>query len=141
MFDTSVLIPSLVESLPEHARAAVEVRHAVAKDPKASVAAHALAELYAVLTTLPVSPRITPGQARKLIRHNVASRMDVVALDGADYQAVIEQVTNLGLPGGIVYDALHLRAAEKAGVDRLVTFNRRDFERLAVETRVELVFL
>ena len=54
---------------------------------------------------------------------------------------MIEQVTNLELTGGIIYDALHLRAAEKAGVDRLVTFNRRDFERLAVETTLELVFL
>lgn len=109
--------------------------------PRACVAAHGLAELYAVLTTLPVSPRITAGQARKLIRHNIASRMDVVALDGSDYQAAIELVTNLGLTGGIISDALHLRAAEKAGVDRLMTFNRRDFERLAVETRIELVFL
>ena len=117
------------------------MRRAIAKEPKPSVASHGLAELYAVLTTLPVSPRITAEQAQKLIRRNVTSRMDIVALDGADYEAVIEQVTNLGLTGGIVYDALHLRAAEKAGVDRLLTFNRRDFDRLTVDTAVELVFL
>lgn len=117
------------------------MRHAVASERKPCFAAHGLAEIFAVLTTLPVSPRITPSQAQRLIRHNIATRMDVVALDGVDYEAVIESVTSLGLPGGIVYDALHLRAAEKAGVDRLVTFNRRDFERLSVATKVELVFL
>jgi predicted nucleic acid-binding protein len=105
------------------------------------VAAHALAELYAVLTTLPVSPRITPEQAGKLIRHTVTSQMDVIVLDGDDYEAVIDRLTELGLTGGIVYDALHLRAAEKAGADRLATFNRRDFDRLVAGINVELEFL
>lgn len=107
----------------------------------AGVAGHALAELYAVLTMLPVSPRITPEQAQKLIRSTVTSRMEVVVLDADDYQAVIGRLTELGFIGGVVYDALHLRAAEKAGADKLATFNRRDFERLAVGTAIELVFL
>lgn len=33
------------------------------------------------------------------------------------------------------------RAAEKAGAERLVTFDRRDFEKFAVETRVEVAVL
>jgi predicted nucleic acid-binding protein len=116
------------------------VRSTLATDA-ACVAGHALAELYAVLTTLPVSPRITPEQAQKLIRSNVTSRMEVVTLDADDYQAAILRLTELGFTGGVVYDALHLQAAEKAGAKTLVTFNRRDFDRLAAGTSVELTFL
>lgn len=129
----------MVESLPEHRRAAEAVRSAL--DGGGAVAGHALAEIYAVLTTLPVTPRITPEQAHKLIRHTIVSRLEVVALDGEDYETVIERLTELGLTGGVVYDALHLRAAEKVGAERLVTFNRRDFDRLAAGTSVELTFL
>jgi predicted nucleic acid-binding protein len=50
-------------------------------------------------------------------------------------------LTELGFTGGVVYDALHLQAAEKAGAKTLVTFNRRDFDRLAAGTSVELTFL
>jgi predicted nucleic acid-binding protein len=35
------------------------------------------------------------------------------------------------LPQQAAYDALHLRCAEKAGVDRIYTFNARHFEQLA----------
>lgn len=138
--ETSVLVPALVEDLPEPARAANALRDTLADDD-ACVATHALAELYAVLTTLPMSPRITPGQAGQLVRRNVSSRMAVVTLDESDYEAVLERATALGLSGGVVYDALHLRTAEKADADRLVTFNRRDFERFAAVTEVEFVFL
>lgn len=140
LLETSVLVPALVEDLPEHARAANALRDILADDD-ACVATHALAELYAVLTTLPTSPRITPGQAGQLVRRNVSSRMAVITLDESDYEAVLERATALGLSGGVVYDALHLRTAEKAGADRLVTFNRRDFERFAAVTEVEFVFL
>lgn len=141
LFDTSVLVAALVERLPEHPRAAAELRRVSATKRDACAAVHALAELYAVLTTLPVSPRITPGQARRLVQHNVSSRMELVALDGFDYDATVDRLTDLGLSGGVVYDALHLRAAEKAGAERLVTFNRRDFERFSAATRVEVAVL
>jgi len=36
----------------------------------------------------------------------------------------------MGLSGGIIYDALIARAAEKAGAERLLTFNESDFRRV-----------
>lgn len=140
LFDTSVLVAALVEDLPQHARAANEMRRATKKSD-VYVDVHAVAESFAVLTTLPLSPRITPGQARRLLRHNVTERMELVALDGSDYEAVVDRMTDLGLSGGVVHDALHVRAAEKAGATRLVTFNRRDFERFSGATNVEIVVL
>jgi predicted nucleic acid-binding protein len=53
-----------------------------------------------------------------------------VSLDVADYVAAIDRVTQYGLVSGAVFDAVIAQAGLKIGVDRIVTFNVRDFERL-----------
>ena len=50
-------------------------------------------------------------------------------------------MTRLGLSGGAIYDALHVRAAEKAHVKKLYTFNGRDFRRMPPSPPTELVVL
>ena len=39
-------------------------------------------------------------------------------------------MADLGLSGGMVYDALIAKAAQKSGVERLLTFNADDLTRL-----------
>ncbi len=94
------------------------------------MAAHSLAELYAVLTTLPVYPAISPSDAWQLIQHNVIPNFDIVHLSNQDYVQVIEHLSTLGIIGGVTYDALILRAAAIAQVDLIVTLNERDFRRV-----------
>lgn len=64
------------------------------------VAAHSLAELYSILTTLPVQPRIPPGVARRLIHKNVITSCELVTLSEGDYGAVIDHLSGLGITGG-----------------------------------------
>jgi predicted nucleic acid-binding protein len=130
LLDTSVLVAALVESHPMHGRAHPWLDRAIGGEFDWMVAAHSLAELYHVLTAYPVRPRISPGIARQLIQENVARKATVVALTATDYAAVIQRMATLNLAGGVIYDALILRAAERAGVDRLLTFNVDDFRRL-----------
>lgn len=101
--------------------------------------AHNLAELYSVLTTLPVSPRLSPGIAARMVRENVEAHAQITALTQRDYSEVIRALGEDGLTGGIVYDALALRAAVRGGADLVVTLNPRDFRRipLASEVKVE----
>ena len=40
----------------------------------------------------------------------------------------IKRLSESGLIGGIVYDALFAKVAQKAGVKRLLTFNSDDFK-------------
>jgi predicted nucleic acid-binding protein len=94
-----------------------------------TVAAHTLAELYAVLTTLPVIPRITPGAARRLIHDNVEATARIISLSSRDYFSVIKNLSDSGLSGGIIYDALIIRAAQKADVKKILTLNVNDFKR------------
>ena len=130
LFDTSVLVPALVEKHPRHSDAALRLDQVHAGEIKLVISAHTIAELYSTLTALPLSPRISPDEAHRLIVENVLGHAEVVPLDASDYEAVMNQVAEMGLSSGIIYDALHAQAARKTGVARLWTMNERDFYRV-----------
>ena len=130
MFDTSVLVAGMVEPHPMHKRALPWLKRAISGDLEFFVAAHTLAELYAVLTTLPVSPRISPGAAWRLILKDVITPAKVTSISRSDYGATIRRVADLGLSGGIIYDAIITKAAQKIQVDLILTLNLDDFTRV-----------
>ena len=130
LFDTSVLVQALVRTLGHHSRAKLWLDRAIGGEFEWVVASHTLAELYAVLTALPVSPRMVPGEAQRLIRVNVQDSAQIIALSARDYAEVIDDVSQRGLIGGVVYDALICRAAQNARVKRLLTFNVDHFRRV-----------
>ena len=142
LLDTSVLVPALVPALPQHEKAAPHLESALREETGLILSAHALAECYASLTALPISPQVTPGQARRLIEENVArAAEEIVELGPTDYLSALRRMTDLGLESGAVYDALHVACAEKASVEELRTFNGRDFRRMPPEGPIELVVL
>jgi predicted nucleic acid-binding protein len=138
LFDTSLLIAALVEGHPAHSLAFPWLQRIKDKTDIGIVAAHSVAELYAILTRLPVRPAIPPDVAQELIIVNVLHTCEVVALSAADYVALLSHVTDLKIVGGAVYDALLLHTAWKAGVDLVVTLNAQDFRRVypALATRI-----
>lgn len=130
LLDTSILVAAVVQAHPMHERALPWLARGLRGELQLFVASHTLAEMYAVLTTLPVKPRISPGTAWRLVLENVAGPARVIALAAVDYRATIKQLAGEGLTGGVVYDALIARAAQKGRVDRLVTLNANDFQRV-----------
>ncbi len=130
LFDTSVLVAAMVTSHPSHPQAAPWLRRAKTGDEEFFVAAHTLAELYAVLTRLPTAPRISPAVALRLVEENVASRATVVALDASEYRRLLGRWAELGVAGGAVYDGLVARVAEKIRAERLLTLNLSHFRRV-----------
>jgi len=128
-FDTSVLVAALVEGHPHHARSFASLKRALGNGNEFLVSSHTLAELYAVLTALPVSPRISPGMAGRLIEESVFRRARVIALSVTDYLTVLRRAADSALAGGNIYDALIFMAAEKAGAECLLTLNPADFQR------------
>ncbi len=94
-----------------------------------ALTAHTLAETYTGLTNLPITPRVQPHLAWELIRDS-AAQARIIPLTEADYRQTIERVANLGLVGGLVYDALIAGVAMRLNVDGLVTFNVRHFRRV-----------
>lgn len=130
LLDTSVLVAAMVETHPMHERALPWLQRIKDGTDVGLVAAHSIAELYAILTTLPVQPRISPAISKQLIRHNVLEICEVVSLSDEDYAMIIEHLSEAGIVGGVTYDALILYVALKVDVDYVVTLNEKDFRRI-----------
>ncbi len=130
LLDTSVLVAALVKPHPEHLRAIPWLAKPKSKSSELVIASHTIAELFAVLSTLPVSPKISPGLAWRLIHESIEPHVSIISLTTSEYMATVKHVSDLGLSGGAVYDALIVKAAQKSGADRIVTFNLGDFKRV-----------
>lgn len=129
LFDTSTLVAAIVAGHPAHNAALPLLLRVKEKSDTGLVAAHSLAELYAILTRLPVTPRISPALARQLIQRDVLETCQVIALSADDYGTLLDHVASLELAGGVIYDTLLLHAAWLANVDQVATLNPRDFRR------------
>lgn len=130
LFDTSIFIAGFVASHPKHQVALTWLKHIKNKKHALYVAGHSLAECYAVLTRLPLSPKISPETAHYLIKENIEKLAEIVVLSASDYIKLLAGLTELNLSGGIIYDAILVKTAKKANVDKILTFNSRDFIKL-----------
>jgi len=130
LFDTSVIIAALVESHPMHQRAFPWLKKAKEHHFELIIASHTIAELYAVLSTLPTKPRISPAVAWRLVHENIEAIGKIVSLTAGQYSSVIKKISERGLVGGITYDALIAKVAEKSKVEQLLTLNSDHFKRV-----------
>lgn len=130
LFDTSVLIAGFIESHSQHNNAMIWLEKAKTKKISMIVSAHSLAECYAVLTRLPLSPKISPNIAHHIISENILKLGKIVSLTEQHYLSVIQRLSILGFSGGIIYDAIILKSAEVAKAKKLLTLNPKDFIRI-----------
>ncbi|HYL83269.1 MAG TPA: PIN domain-containing protein [Candidatus Angelobacter sp.] len=127
-FDTSILVASFwaghVHHVPSLKRfAAAEPRHS-------ACGIHTLAEVYGVMTTLPVKPVIPPEQALLFIEE-VRDRLTLVSLSAAEYYATIQKAAARSFTGGRIYDALLLSCAAKSKARAIYTWNLKHYQSLA----------
>jgi predicted nucleic acid-binding protein len=139
--DTSVLVAAMVSTHPAHQQALPWLQRVIDGTDTGVVAAHTVVELYAILTRLPLQPRISPTVAQRLIERNVLATCEIVALSDSDYSALVAHLAATGVEGGATYDALILHAAAKAGVDQVLTLNPKDFRRVYPDLAGKIVEL
>ena len=139
LFDSSILIAAFVASHPHHQSSLYWFQKAKNREIEGIIATHTLAETYSVLTRLPVKPIISPSIAQRLIQENL-NNFTVIPLSNQDYQIVIEQMVNLKLTGGAIYDALIAQVAINISADEILTLNPKHFKRLGeiIATKVEV---
>ena len=130
LLDTSVLVAAMLETHPDHQVALPCLQQVRDGTPHGLVSAHSLVELYAVLTRLPIRPKISSELAGQLIRDNILDVFEVISLSGEDYVKIVNYLSENNIIGGVTYDALHLYAAWKANVDQVITINTKDFRRI-----------
>src|SRR5258707_15777353 len=127
-FDTSVLVAAFrrehVCHVPRLKRFAAAVnRHSACRLPS-------LAEVFSVMTTLPVKPMIPPEQALLFVEE-VPNRLTLVSLSAEEYFAVIQNAASRGFTGGRIYDSLLLACAAKCKAQAVYTQNLKHYQSLA----------
>jgi predicted nucleic acid-binding protein len=132
-FDTTVLVASSSRAHSHFAQASAAVARVAAGKDKGYISQHSIAETYSALTRMPVVPRILPLEAARMIRENILQNFKAIPVEQADYLETLATVSNAGWPGAKIYDALMLRCAQKCPVQRIYTFNLKDFKQLAPE--------
>jgi predicted nucleic acid-binding protein len=123
------MLPAVRDWHEHHQRAISEMEGRIERGEQLVVAGPALVELYSVLTRLPPHFRLSPTDARALIEANFIDGVETIALDASEYRDLIRTVSDAGIGGGLVYDAVIVACARRARVDALLTFNVRHFER------------
>ena len=129
--DTNVLVAASVQEHQHHVQSFDLIKAVKDGALQGCISTLGVAEFYSVLTRAPFNPRIHPAEAGRLLDDNILPYFELVALSADDYKVVLRSCANAGLIGGVVFDALHLHSAQKAGCDRVYTFNVKDFRALA----------
>lgn len=126
--DTSVLVAGLLPWHEHHAAALPALQGGLSEGM--ALPLPALIESYAVMTRLPAPWRLSAADAASLLTRSFQGRARIVSLDFMDAWPFLHEVVSQAVSGGATYDAHIVACARKAGATRLVTFNRRHFERM-----------
>ena len=123
-FDTSVLLGGLIDLGPSSAPAQ-RLMTAVASGQlrRVHTAWHCCLEFYAVATRLPEEYRLAPGDALRLLEHEVLKRFRVLELDAAGRLAFLATAVQERVAGGRIYDAHIGEIARRSGARIIVTDN------------------
>ena len=133
--DTSVLVASVCSWHEHHARTVVELERRERAGEELVLAAHSLAEAYAVLTRLPAPNRLRSEDAIELLEANWRET-PVIHLTAAETWRTLRTAQQQGVIGGQTYDMLIAACALKAGATTLITWNMRHFAAATREIHV-----
>jgi len=125
--DSSVLVATILDWHPHHVAASGHLQRLLEAGDEMCLAAHSLLETYAVATRLPAHLRLPPRTAWRLIDESYLRNGVVVGLAVDQRIELLPNLATQSITGGRVYDALIAATARDAGVDVLLTFNRRHF--------------
>lgn len=89
LFGTNVIICAVLVSHPMYSRCLPWLRRVQAGEIEGFLSLHSLAEIYSVLTKLPLSQRVTPMDAQQIISRDLKGLVSV-GLAFEDYQAAID---------------------------------------------------
>ena len=103
--------------------------------PEGLTRAHSVAEFLATLTgkgiETPEGKRVRSSPQEAMEAASVFDKLTFVDLSGEEVLAALRHSADRRIvEGAAVHDYLHCLAAEKAGADKIITGNLRDFSRL-----------
>jgi predicted nucleic acid-binding protein len=129
-FDTSVIIAAFHTQNLKHEVCFNKLNAVSSKLYSGLIANHSLAEIYSVLTRLPAKLRTSPLNSHQLISQNLLRHFQLVGLSSQEYLEVIKSLSEANFGGGLIYDALILKCAEKEACDEFLTLNAKHFRQI-----------
>ncbi|MBI2336689.1 MAG: PIN domain-containing protein [Deltaproteobacteria bacterium] len=133
LIDTSVMVAATLKEHRHHQASFALIKKVMDGKIKGYLCSHSLAEAFAVLTAMPIQPRISSELALELMQNNFAKNFSIIELKKADYFAAMARVCKTALKGGILYDALIVQAALRMQIPSLYTWNIQHFGHLSFE--------
>jgi predicted nucleic acid-binding protein len=134
--DTSALIAAVSSWHEQHDRTSVEIERRKRSNEQLVLAAHSLAETYAVLTRLPAPHRLRSVDAIALIERNWRDT-PIMHLTGLEMWNALHEAQRRTMIGGQMYDVLIAVAALKAEASTIITWNVRHYEAFAPSIAVQ----
>ncbi len=133
--DSNVLIASLIEGHVHHEPSVQAMNMA---GWRFHISTHSLAETYSTLTRKASSRGYEWPSARAIVvLEGLMASNEVVGLTPAQTIDSIRVFAAAGGRGPLLYDWLIGRAAVQSGIDRIITWNVKDFQPLFLDMRVE----
>jgi predicted nucleic acid-binding protein len=129
--DASVIVAGLLSSHEHHGPAAAELAALLSEPGDVILPLQALVEAYSVMTRLPSPHRLSAKDALAVLERSLRQRTIVVGLDGEEAWELIQGLSQRQIAGATSYDGLIVACARKGGAQRILTFNRAHFERIA----------
>src|ERR1700726_5017875 len=120
--DSSILIAALIDAERHHAECGELLDH-----PGTHIYAHALSEVYSILTGGRLGFRVSAEIAAQLLEQSVLPNVEVITLSARELIAGLNEAPSRGVRGAAIYDYLHLVAARKAKARRIYTLNASNF--------------
>jgi len=136
--DTSLLIAALQDWHEQHEAAWQALDRLLASEGETVLPVRALLEAYSVMTRLPPPHRLAPSTALEVLQGTLEESVRLIALPEEASWRLLGAFAESGTIGGAVYDAEIIECCRHAGATKIVTLNRRDFERLAPD-EIEIV--
>jgi predicted nucleic acid-binding protein len=129
--DTSVLVAAFWGDHADHA--ASPQLFAAMRPERGACGIHSLAEVYAVMMTLPVRPPLAPEQVQLFVEEIPKGWQPSFFnfLQQSDYLKTVRDLADRRLASGQIDDALLLACARKAKADKIYTWNVKHFRQLA----------
>lgn len=100
------------------------------------VAHHSIVESYAVLTRLPAKYRLTPSEAEMVLRETLRNNASLAPFVAESVWQTLGSFVDAPAAGGETYDAFIINLLASSGVEAIVTYNAREFRRLAQGVRI-----
>lgn len=129
--DTSYLVPLLAEEHIFHEPTRSEWERLKRQGVIFVVPCHALLECFSVLTRMPPPYRRAPGETERMLHENFARETELPGVASDAVWTCVRELAAAGLGGGDIYDAVIARSSFEAGAAVLLSWNVKDFLRVA----------